>query len=76
ALSRARFSAEKGPIRCNELTNSVIQAINEAGGGFDYAEIVDQESLEPVEEIRSPVVFCVAAWFVKVRLIDNIEINV
>ncbi|PRQ25571.1 putative pantoate--beta-alanine ligase (AMP-forming) [Rosa chinensis] len=76
SLSRARFSAEKGLIRCKELTNSVIQAINEAGGRVDYAEIVDEESLEPVEEIRSPVVFCVAAWFGKVRLIDNMEINI
>lgn len=41
-----------------------------------YLQIVDQESLESVEEIRSPVVFCVATWFGKVRLIDNIEINV
>ncbi|KAA8537033.1 hypothetical protein F0562_029511 [Nyssa sinensis] len=38
-------------------------------------EIVDQESLEAVEEIKSPAVFCVAAWFGKFRLIDNMEIN-
>ena len=38
-------------------------------------QIVDQEDLELVEKINSPVVFCVAAWFGKVRLIDNIEIN-
>ncbi len=38
-------------------------------------QIVDQETLEAVEEIRSPVVFCVAAWIGKVRLIDNMEIN-
>ncbi|GMI73505.1 homolog of bacterial PANC, ARABIDOPSIS THALIANA PANTOTHENATE SYNTHETASE, PANTOTHENATE SYNTHETASE [Hibiscus trionum] len=38
--------------------------------------IVDQESLEAVEEIKSPVVFCIAAWFGKVRLIDNMEINI
>lgn len=39
-------------------------------------QIVDQESLEQAKEIRSPVVFCVAAWFGKVRLIDNMEINI
>ena len=38
-------------------------------------QIVDQESLETVEWIKGPVVFCVAAWFGKVRLIDNMEIN-
>lgn len=41
-----------------------------------FEQIVDQLSLEVVEEIKTPVVFCVAAWFEKVRLIDNIEINV
>ncbi|KAF2284502.1 hypothetical protein GH714_025883 [Hevea brasiliensis] len=39
-------------------------------------KIVDQETLEAAEEIRSSVVFCVAAWFGKVRLIDNVEINI
>lgn len=39
-------------------------------------QIVDQESLEPVETIKRPVVFCVAVWFGKVRLIDNMEIDV
>ncbi|KAK3003911.1 hypothetical protein RJ639_019036 [Escallonia herrerae] len=75
SLSKAKYAAEKGQINCTELRNSVIQAIHEAGGRVDYAEIVDQESLEAVEEIKVPVVFCIAAWFGKVRLIDNMEIN-
>ncbi|EXC24179.1 Pantoate--beta-alanine ligase [Morus notabilis] len=75
SLSRARIAAEKGQINCRELKESVIKAIEEAGGRVDYAEIVDQESLVAVEEIKSPVVFCVAAWFGKVRLIDNMEID-
>ncbi|PON51969.1 Pantoate-beta-alanine ligase [Parasponia andersonii] len=76
SLSRARIAAEKGQVNCRELRDSVIEAIEEAGGKLDYAEIADQESLGAVEEIRSPVVFCVAAWFGKVRLIDNMEINI
>ncbi|OVA03201.1 Pantoate-beta-alanine ligase [Macleaya cordata] len=75
SLSRAKFAAQNGQISCRELRNSVTQAILEAGGKIDYAEIVDQDSLEPMDEIKSPVVICVAAWFGKVRLIDNIEIN-
>lgn len=43
-------------------------------------QIVDQESLEAIndEEITrgGGVVMCVAAWFGKVRLIDNMEIDV
>lgn len=76
SLSRARLAAEKGQTNCIELRDSVAQAIHESGGRLDYAEIVDQESLEQAKEIRCPVVFCVAAWFGKVRLIDNMEINI
>lgn len=76
ALSRAQVEAEKGQVNCRELINTAILTISEAGGTVDYAEIVDQESLEPVETIKRPVVFCVAVWFGKVRLIDNMEIDV
>ncbi|CAK9162386.1 unnamed protein product [Ilex paraguariensis] len=75
SLSKAKCAAEKGQVNCRELRNSVIHAIHEAGGKIDYAEIVEQENLESVEEIKSPVVFCIAAWFGKVRLIDNMEIS-
>ncbi|OIT29835.1 PREDICTED: pantoate--beta-alanine ligase isoform X1 [Nicotiana attenuata] len=76
ALSKAKVESEKGQVNCGELINSAIQTIDEAGGRVDYAEIVEQESLEPVETIKRPVVFCVAAWFGKVRLVDNMEINI
>ncbi|XP_043715280.1 pantoate--beta-alanine ligase [Telopea speciosissima] len=76
SLSRAKIAAQNGQVSCSDLRNSVIQAIQEAGGKVDYAEIVSQENLEAVEEIKSPVVFSVAAWFGKVRLIDNMEIDV
>ncbi|KAL8055370.1 hypothetical protein ABFX02_04G051600 [Erythranthe guttata] len=76
SLSNAKFAAEKGQLNCKELRDSVIQAIQEAGGKVDYAEIVDQESLESLKEITSPAVFCVAAIFGNVRLLDNMEINV
>ncbi|KAI9115881.1 hypothetical protein K1719_012811 [Acacia pycnantha] len=75
SLLGAKTAAANGQIDCNMLRNLVIQAVTEAGGRIDYAEIVDQESLEAVESIEAPVVFCVAAWFGKVRLIDNMEIN-
>uniref|UniRef100_A0A7N0VLW5 Pantoate--beta-alanine ligase n=1 Tax=Kalanchoe fedtschenkoi TaxID=63787 RepID=A0A7N0VLW5_KALFE len=75
ALLRAKTAAEGGQSNCRELITSVTQAVSEAGGKVDYAEIVDQESLTAVEEIKSPAVFCIAAWFGKVRLIDNMEIS-
>ncbi|KAK1351246.1 Pantoate--beta-alanine ligase [Heracleum sosnowskyi] len=75
SLSKAKDAVEMGQINSRDLINSVIESIQEAGGRIDYAEIVDQESLKAVERITSPVVFCIAAWFGKVRLIDNIEIS-
>ncbi|KAJ0980636.1 hypothetical protein J5N97_008891 [Dioscorea zingiberensis] len=74
SLLRAKDAAQSGQINCEELKSSVVQMITEAGGRIDYAEIVDQESLKPMEKIKSPVVICVAAWFGNVRLIDNMEV--
>lgn len=75
SLSKAKDTAEMGQKNSRDLINLVIESIQEAGGRIDYAEIVNQESLKAVEKITSPVVFCIAAWFGKVRLIDNIEIS-
>ncbi|TKY66087.1 Pantoate--beta-alanine ligase [Spatholobus suberectus] len=75
SLLRAKSAAEDGQVHCEKLRDWVIQCITDAGGRIDYAEIVDQNNLEKVELIKGPVVFCVAAWFGKVRLIDNMEIN-
>ncbi|CAH1431903.1 unnamed protein product [Lactuca virosa] len=82
SISRSLFEAKKGKNICSELRRSVIESIEAAGGKIDYVEIVDQESLEAIndEEITrgggGGVVICVAAWFGKVRLIDNMEIDV
>ncbi|KAK9055658.1 hypothetical protein SSX86_026743 [Deinandra increscens subsp. villosa] len=75
ALFEARSAAKKGKNICSELRRSMIESIEAAGGKIDYVEIVDQESLETVEDIKNGVVVCVAAWFGKVRLIDNMEID-
>ncbi|GLT51666.1 hypothetical protein SLA2020_250600 [Shorea laevis] len=76
SLLKAKSDAKRGLGNCKELTDTDVQTITEAGGRIDYAEIVEQESLEAVEGIKNPVVFCIAAWFGKVRLIDNIEISI
>jgi pantoate--beta-alanine ligase len=41
---------------------------------LDYLEIVDPESLAPIEEITGPARAMVAGWIGKTRLIDNIAI--
>ncbi|KAJ6334082.1 hypothetical protein OIU78_011070 [Salix suchowensis] len=64
SLLGVKSAAENGHINCRELRDSVIQAVSEAGGRIDYAEIVDQESLQAVEEINSPcgVLHCCLVW--------------
>lgn len=39
SLSKARPSAEKGQINCKEMRDLVVEAISEAGGIVDYAEV-------------------------------------
>ncbi|CAA7403262.1 unnamed protein product [Spirodela intermedia] len=75
SLLKAKVAVQNGETSCEGLKASVTRSITQAGGRVDYAEIVDQENLGVVKRIRSPVVFCVAAWFGKVRLIDNVEIS-
>uniref|UniRef100_A0A0D9W1H2 Pantoate--beta-alanine ligase n=1 Tax=Leersia perrieri TaxID=77586 RepID=A0A0D9W1H2_9ORYZ len=75
SLVDARTAALKGNTDCTQIKNKIVQTVTETGGEVDYVEIVEQESLAPVEKIDVPVVICVAAWFGKVRLIDNIEID-
>ncbi|CAH8298975.1 unnamed protein product [Eruca vesicaria subsp. sativa] len=76
SLAMAKAYAEQGQTSCSKLKDMIISEIVGAAGKIDYVEIVDQETLEGVEEIKSGVVICVATWFGSVRLIDNIEINV
>ncbi|KQK12075.1 pantoate--beta-alanine ligase [Brachypodium distachyon] len=74
SLVNARTAALNGNNAAKQIKNQIVHTLTEAGGRVDYVEIVEQESLAPVEMIDRPVVICVAAWFGKVRLLDNIEI--
>ncbi|GJM97267.1 hypothetical protein PR202_ga14182 [Eleusine coracana subsp. coracana] len=76
SLANAKTAALSGNNHSQQIKDQIVQALTEAGGRVDYVEIVEQESLVPVERIDRPSVICVAAWFGKVRLIDNIEIQV
>ncbi|CAM0907236.1 unnamed protein product [Alopecurus aequalis] len=80
SISRSLLNARTAALNnsnsaSKHIKNQIVQTLTEAGGQVDYVEIVEQESLAPVEAIDRPVVICVAAWFGKVRLIDNIEIH-
>ena len=43
---------------------------------LDYLEIVDAESLRPLERVERPARACVAAFVGRTRLIDNVAVDV
>ncbi|CAN6314477.1 unnamed protein product [Urochloa humidicola] len=75
SLVKARTAALSGNNHSQQIKDQIVQTLTEADGQVDYVEIVEQESLMPLERIDRPAVICVAAWFGKVRLIDNVEIQ-
>jgi pantoate--beta-alanine ligase len=42
---------------------------------IDYMEIVDRQTMEPIQTIDRPALAAVAIFLGNTRLIDNIEIN-
>ncbi|NWK54575.1 pantoate--beta-alanine ligase [Verrucomicrobiaceae bacterium N1E253] len=55
-----------------ELTRAEIEASPE-NKRIDYLELLDAESLQPIEEVTRPAVMATAVFYGDVRLIDNIE---
>ena len=41
----------------------------------DYVSIADPETLEEIEEIRTPALASLAVWIGKTRLIDNVVVG-
>ena len=76
SLSRALGEAEKsileGETSCEQLQTSIRSHIEaQADTRIDYIELVDAQSLEPVEAIESPTLCAMAVYVGKTRLIDN-----
>jgi pantoate--beta-alanine ligase len=69
AARHAIESGEHGTARLLEALRRVIEA--EPRVALDYAEIVDAETFEPVEELQKTCYALVAARVAGVRLIDN-----
>ena len=61
----------KSAAEVRDLAISYLQARPEFR--VEYLEVVDAESMSPVEQIAGPVRVAVAAWLGTVRLIDNVK---
>ena len=71
---RAVAAGERDPAKVVAGIRAVLEA--EPLARIDYVEAVDPETLEPVTEMRGPVLVAVAAFVGSTRLIDNVRIAV
>jgi len=73
ALTRIHFLSDGGERNVHTLIDAGKQVIaEERGAKLDYLEIVDPNTLEPVEDISKGALVAVAAWIGTTRLIDNL----
>jgi pantoate--beta-alanine ligase len=73
ALSAAAKACRKSATDAVELARKVIGEAPLAH--IEYVEIVDAETLQPVETVKSDSLLAVAVFFGKTRLIDNIRLG-
>lgn len=72
ALKKGRESVENGEKSAEALVELIRKEIQtEPLARIDYVEVVDWNTLEPVEEIQEPILVAIAVFIGKTRLIDN-----
>lgn len=77
ALNLGKEMIEQGETDATKVKNAICEKINtEPLAKIDYVEIVDFNSIEPVETIESSILTAIAVYIGKTRLIDNFIINV
>jgi len=76
-LRKALLAAkESGKKSANEIVDLVRKMISEAPlARIDYVELVDAETLQPIESVKPNSLLAVAVYFGKTRLIDNILLS-
>jgi pantoate--beta-alanine ligase len=69
-------AANSGKKSASEIVALAREVINEAPlARIDYVEVVDAETLKPVQMVRANSVLLLAVFFGKTRLIDNIRLG-
>lgn len=72
SLERGRELIEAGERDAETIKQAVTELIQtEPLARIDYVELVDWDTLEPVERIEGPVLNAIAVYIGKTRLIDN-----
>ena len=76
-LRKALLAAkDSGRKFANEIVVRARKMINEAPlARIDYVDLVDAETLQPIDSLKPNSLLAVAVYFGKTRLIDNIELR-
>lgn len=76
AMLSVKENVSKGRRDSKELCEEACQNIEARGYRIDYFDIVDAETLKPLEEVNVPAQLLVAVFAENnVRLIDNLRLN-
>lgn len=75
ALSRCKEQIDSGQRDVAKLISQMNAMIEQRGGKIDYLEIVDANTLEPLNSIQGNVLIALAVFFGKTRLIDNLLLD-
>lgn len=76
ALLRVQTLADTGETDAHKLADAGRQVIaEEPGAKLDFFEIVDPNSLDPIETVSKGALVAVAAWVGGTRLIDNLVLH-
>jgi len=77
SLKLAENMVSKGERSAETIREMIKQRISqEPHARIDYVELVDTESLEPVDRVEGRVLAAVAVFIGKTRLIDNVVLEV
>jgi pantoate--beta-alanine ligase len=69
-------AADAGKKSARDVVDLVRKVIGESPlARIDYVELVDAETMEPVEAVRPNSRLALAVYFGKTRLIDNIALG-
>lgn len=76
SLQRVRDACAAGETIASRLIASAQEVLaRESGVTVDYVELVDPDTLDPVEQISRPALLAVAAYVGATRLIDNVVLR-
>ncbi|HPB00683.1 MAG TPA: pantoate--beta-alanine ligase, partial [Candidatus Marinimicrobia bacterium] len=76
ALQAARENVKNGLTDANQVRDQITKMIQTSPlARIDYVEIIDDQTLTPVETVKPGTFAAVAVYYGKTRLIDNIYLK-